>query len=420
MEDGRLPTTEEQQDTLRLPLVFTGIVLAPWMLGALLFGVAGVPTTGFGALKDAAAIALGGVTSALLAFLLLERSFRPLYAVVFAARAPSSPRLLGITPRILLAWALGSGVPILVLLSAALGESVSRSDLQVLIWYFGGVGLTVGALLVAVSARSVAVPVEALRRGVTRVDQGYLDTSVSVDNAGEIGLLQANFNQMINGLRERQRLQDLFGRHVGEDVAVAALERGVELGGELMEVSVLFVDLVGSTTLARQRTPHEVVEVLNDFFAAIIDVCHAEAGWVNKFEGDAALCVFGAPNPLPDHRARALRCARAMRAALERLSRSHSGLDAGIGVSSGTVVAGHVGAPHRYEYTVIGDPVNEAARLTDLAKQLDERVAASDSTVDEADADRSGWRCNSTVTLRGRDVPHVRLRTHTSSHRRMK
>src|SRR5439155_14875972 len=110
---------------------------------------------------------------------------------------------------------------------------------------------------------------------------------VEVDDASEIGLLQSGFNRMAAGLRERERLRDLFGRHVGEDVARAALDAGeLALGGEVREVAVLFVDLAGSTAMAGKRPPEEVVSLLNRFFAVVVDVVGAHGGWINKFEGD--------------------------------------------------------------------------------------------------------------------------------------
>src|SRR5207237_6672377 len=123
-------------------------------------------------------------------------------------------------------------------------------------------------------------------------------------------------------------------------------------------------------------------ELLNRFFTGVVRVVADEGGWVNKFEGDAALCVFGAPADQPDHAARALRAARRLAAELERL-----GVDAGIGVSSGRVVAGNIGAEDRYEYTVIGDPVNEAARLSEAAKTRPSRLAASEESVSRAGAE---------------------------------
>ena len=208
---------------------------------------------------------------------------------------------------------------------------------------------------------------------------------------------------MVAGLREREQLRDLFGRQVGADVAREALQRGIELGGETREVSVLFVDVIGSTELAHRESPERVVALLNEFFKAVVDEIHECGGMVNKFEGDAALCVFGAPVPQRDHAARALACSRRLRARIDALD---GGLDAAIGVSCGTVVAGNVGAEARFEYTVIGDPVNEAARLTELAKQHDERLLASSDTVDAAGgAETERWAVEDEVTLRGRECP---------------
>src|SRR6185369_4569757 len=117
-----------------------------------------------------------------------------------------------------------------------------------------------------------ATPVRVVRSALKQVEKGDLDCNVVVFDGTELGELQAGFNTMVGGLRERERVRDLFGRHVGEDVARTAMENDVELGGEVREVAVLFVDLVGSTRLAATRPPHEVVEILNAFFAVVIDV----------------------------------------------------------------------------------------------------------------------------------------------------
>src|SRR5262249_17507855 len=147
------------------------------------------------------------------------------------------------------------------------------------------------------------------------------------------------------------------------------LSKGAALGGKLHQASVLFVDVVGSTGLAQRIDPRTVVALLNRVFDAVVETVTAEGGWVNKFEGDAALCIFGPPAGLVEHATAALRAACTLRARLSSIAidRDRS-IDAGIGVATGTVVAGNVGAEQRYEYTVIGDPVNEAARLTELAK----------------------------------------------------
>jgi adenylate cyclase len=221
-----------------------------------------------------------------------------------------------------------------------------------------------------------------------------------VFDGSDLGLLQAGFNRMAEGLREREELRDLFGRHVGEDVARAALERGIELGGEELEVAVLFVDIVGSTELAAERPPQEVVSRLNEFFGIVVEVVEDHGGLVNKFEGDAALAIFGAPLPLDDAAGCALAAARVLAA---RLSEDVDELDAGIGVSAGRAVAGNVGSEARFEYTVIGDAVNEAARLCELAKEADGHVLASAAALEAASGDEAGrWREGEQVQLRGR------------------
>jgi adenylate cyclase len=313
----------------------------------------------------------------------------------------------GVTTRALFAWALGSAVPVVGLLLVAIasisGRAVSEHELAITALGLGGVALGTGLLVTWQAARAVAAPVVAVRGALRRVEAGDFDEEVPVFDGSELGLLQAGFNQMEAGLREREKMRDVFGRQVGEEVARAALERGVELGGEELDVAVLFVDLTGSTQLAAERPPGEVVELLNQFFGVVVDVVEKRGGMVNKFEGDAALAVFGAPVPLDDAAGCALAAAREL---AERLPDAAPGLDAGTGVSAGTVVAGNIGAERRFEYTVIGDPVNEAARLCELAKERDGRVLASERAVEAASEEERGhWQLGDEVELRGRSEP---------------
>jgi adenylate cyclase len=406
--EGRAPTAAERETVLHEPLRLGAVSLATWLGGAVLFiGL----NLAFGnpaavLVRLGVGIVFGGLTTSTLAFLLVERTLRPAFAYVLAGGAPRTDRYLGVRPRLMLSWAVGSGVPLLGI-ALAVGGPSHPADPAGAVVFLVAVGVIGGWLSMFVAARSVADPIEAVRHAVRQVSEGDLAAEVTVDDGGEVGLLQAGFNQMVSGLRERQRLRDLFGRHVGDEVARQALERGMGLGGEQREASALFIDLVGSTTLAAERPPHEVVATLNAMFDAVVRAVAAEGGWVNKFEGDAALCVFGAPSDQPDHAARALRAARGLRAALDSRREEDllAGLDAGIGVSSGIVVAGNVGAEERYEYTVIGDPVNEAARLTELAKQQPGRVLASERAVLAANGAAGDWAVVGEFELRGRGGP---------------
>jgi class 3 adenylate cyclase len=154
----------------------------------------------------------------------------------------------------------------------------------------------------------------------------------------------------------------------------------------------------------RRTGPEEMVGLLNRFFEVVVEAVEDGGGLVNKFEGDAALCVFGAPADHADPAGAALRAARRICDAVKDAGE----VDVGVGVACGRVWAGQVGAASRLEYTVIGDPVNEAARLTELAKDHPGRAVASEATVQAAEPDeRAHWARDREVELRGRGEPTV-------------
>jgi adenylate cyclase len=317
---------------------------------------------------------------------------------------PARPQLPGVGARALLSWTLGTGVVLVGLALVGLGglhePRFTRQRLAILILVLSLAGVLVGLAMTIGLARSVSERITALRRAVARVGQGELELEVPVDDGSELGLLQAGFNQMLDGLREREQIRDLFGRQVGEAVVRHALERGVELGGEARDAAVLFVDLQGSTALAQARDPAEVVSLLNRFFAIVVEVVADHDGWVNKFEGDAALCIFGAPLADQECASCALFAAREL---ARRLVAELPEIAAGIGVSAGRVVAGNIGAANRFEYTVIGDPVNEAARLSELAKRTDGRLLASGAALSRASREEAAnWQNDGETKLRGR------------------
>lgn len=403
----RNPTDRERKLALRAPVRIAWVHVALWLVGTLLFTALNAAFSLRLALSVGTTVALGGVTTSAFAYVLTERIGRTIAARALRSGVPARPVLPGVTARAIAAWALGSGVAMLGVtlagLTALAGSNADRDQLAITMLALGCVALVFGLLLVLLYARGTAAPVDSVRTALARVEEGDLDTELAVYDGSELGMLQAGFNRMVGGLRERERMRDLFGRHVGHEVAQEALERGVELGGETREVGVLFVDVVGSTELAASRPPSEVVALLNDFFAVVVTTVGEYDGWVNKFEGDAALAVFGAPVDCPDPAALALAAARRL---ASRLEEEFNQADVGIGVSAGEAVAGHIGAESRLEYTVIGDPVNEAARLTELAKTLPGRVAAAGRAVQAAgDEEASHWELGDEVQLRGRSEP---------------
>lgn len=410
ISSGESLTGRARSLALASPWLNASVSLFGWLLAAGVFpaySAIRLENTALEVVALAVTLVLGGLATMAVVYLLSERAVRPVLALAFSEEPPERVRGVAVRPRLLLSWGLGGAVPLLMIGVALSDSGADVESLRNVGWALVLAGLVVGWAITVRAARSVAEPLGSVRQAMRRVREGDLGVTVEVDDATEIGLLQAGFNEMAGGLREREQLRDLFGRHVGVGVAQQALERGVELGGELRDGSALFVDLTGSTALAAVRSPQEVVGLLNEFFAAVVESTDQEGGWVNKFEGDAALCVFGVPADQPDHAARALRAARVLAERLRGLRDRYPELDAGIGVSSGEIVAGNVGAEQRYEYTVIGDPVNEAARLSDEAKSRPGRVLAAEPAIVRArsSASTGGWREVATLELRGRTEP---------------
>jgi len=406
-------STVARQVVLHGPLRLVTVQAVLW-LGAV--GLSGALNATFSprlALSVAETVLLGGITTCALSYLLSERILRHTAARVLQGQPPRRAGLPGVTTRAVLFWALGTAVPVfglmLTAVTALVFGDVPVERLAVVVLSIGGTALGIGLLVTLAAADAVADPVNAVRRALRRVEEGDFDVRVPVYDGTELGELQAGFNRMAAGLRERERIRDLFGRQFGEDVAtVAAASDEVRLGGEVRRVAVLSVDIVGSTGLAAHRPPAEVVALLNRLFRVVVESVGEHGGWVNKFVGDAALAVFGAPLDAPDPAGSALAAGRCL---AERLAVELPEVTVGIGVSAGDAVAGNVGDVRRYEYTVVGDPVNEAARLTELAKAAPGGVLAAERAVALARNDEAArWELGEARLLRGRAEP-TRLAT---------
>lgn len=334
-----------QRVVLRGPLRLATVQTVLWVAATVVFVLLNVFSSPRLGLSVGVTVLLGGLATVAVTYRFCEIVLRHEVARVLDDRPPSGRALPGVALRAVGAWVLGTAVPLLGVLLAAAAALVfggyTPAGLAVVVLVLGGVALVVGFLVTVLTAASAAAPVLAVRRAQRKVEGGDYDVSVPVFDTTELGLLQAGFNTMFSGLRERERVRDLFGRQVGEDVARTAMEGDIELGGEVREVAVLFVDLLGSTELAATRPPTAVVEMLNVFFAVVVDVVEQHNGWINKFEGDAALAVFGAPTVLPDAAACALRAARVLG---ERITAELDDVSAGIGVSAGPAVAGNTPA----------------------------------------------------------------------------
>lgn len=402
------PDPEERQRTLELPWFFFRMSATLWVLPAVVLFVFNLQVSWLAAFISFGVVFTSGTATAATSYLLTTRLLKEPTARVLELDPPRAGATAGIGERAVFIWVLTTGVPaigLILMVAFSPWTEPSFERLAVASLAAGTMFVVVGLAASVLFAKSVGEPMHELTSALAEVEAGRYDVHVEVNEWGEIGQLQAGLNNMVVALREREQLRDLFGRHVGTDVARRALRHGVELGGEEVEAAALFVDVIGSTTFAASRGPAEVVAALNRFFEVVVEVVDAHDGLVNKFEGDAALCIFGAPLRLDDPAGHALAAARVM---AEQLRERVPELDAGIGVSQGLVIAGNVGATSRLEYTVIGDPVNEAARLTEQAKDRPERVVASERIVQSAAAEERGrWQLLDPLQLRGRLEPTV-------------
>ena len=246
--------------------------------------------------------------------------------------------------------------------------------------------------------RNVRKPLSRIIASTTAIADGDYQVRSDLRRQDEFGILGRHFDAMAAGLEEREFIRATFGRYVSEDVATAVLadHDAAALGGEEREVTVLFSDLRGYSTLSERLTPSQIVELLNAYLSAMGEVIDRHAGVVIEFLGDAILAVFNAPNRLPHHPELAVRCALEMSSALAKLNaewiasgfsatwRGHdlSGppLGARIGIHTGRVVAGNLGSKTRVKYAVIGDAVNVAARVESLNKSLRTEVLITAQT----------------------------------------
>jgi class 3 adenylate cyclase len=400
---GQEPTPEQQRAAMRIANRQAVVHFATWAASGVVFVLLNLDSGGGVACVIGAALLFGGATTSCMGYLVTQRTLRPVIAAAMRT-ATADTKIPGVLARLVITWLLFSTLPIagiaVILLASSNGWFVRKSaPVATPILILAALSLVLGIRAMVLVARSISDPIHNVVDAMAEVQHGR-GAYVAVYEPSEIGCLQTGFNQMVAGLAERERLRDLFGRHVGADVAQRALQQDPALFGDTREVAILFVDIVGSTALAAARPPREVAEILNEFFGIVVEAVDNRQGLINKFQGDAALAVFGAPLRIEEPASAALATARAL---ASRLGKLLPLVDFGVGVSVGSVFAGNVGAEHRYEYTVIGDPVNEAARLADYAKQQNSRILTSGSAIARASAtERGHWVQHGSAVLRGR------------------
>ncbi len=257
---------------------------------------------------------------------------------------------------------------------AAVVEAVART--RITIGVISAAALLVGLAGSFVLAGFITRPVDRLTRGVRRVQAGDWGTRVRVTTRDEIGMLTKAFNEMAQSIGEKELIKDAFSRYVSRQVADLILkdpERYIStLKGQRKEVAVLFADIRGFTPLSERLAPEEVVGLLNDYLSHMTDVVFKHEGTLDKFFGDGLMAVFGAPVEQENSTLNAVRAALEMQGRLREFNeiRGRTGeepLRVGIGVNYGEAVVGNIGSRQRMDYTVIGDTVNVAQRIQNVA-----------------------------------------------------
>jgi adenylate cyclase len=358
------------------------------------FVVIGLPvsiyaTVQFDLAAYSALIVFAGATVAvayasILHFFASELFMRPVLEDI----APQLPRdFAGAPLGIPLRWKLLGALPLINVITGVVVSglstdgSASLEDLGLDVVVALLVAFTISLELTVLVTRSVLQPVDDLLKATEAVKRGDLDVRVPFASGDEMGELAGSFNEMMQGLSERERLRTAFGSYVDPEVAERVLEEGELLEGQELEVTVMFVDIRDFTPRAQRWTARKTVSFLNEFFDVVVPRLLEYGGHANKFLGDGLLAVFGAPERLPDHAARAVASAQAIVRAVDE--RFGGEVRIGIGLNSGPVVAGSMGGGGRLEFSVIGDTVNVAARVEAITRETGDTVLITESTLSQ-------------------------------------
>jgi adenylate cyclase len=259
-------------------------------------------------------------------------------------------------------------------------ELAPATELETFLLNISLAALALATLAAIGLARSVSRPVLALVGHTQRIARGDYTVRNTTYRADELGRLSEAFDAMARGLDERDRVRDLLDKNVSPEIAAQLLRDGATLGGEERQVTVLFADLRGFTTLSEQLSAPELLALLNRYLDRMSAALEAHGGVIDKYIGDAIMALFGAPVAHGDDADRALAAALAMEKALvafnaELAAEGKPPLGIGIGINTARVVAGNIGSARRLNYSVIGDGVNVAARIESLTRNTEYRTS---------------------------------------------
>ncbi len=338
-----------------------------------------LPVLGIFPLLAGAAVAMG--YSAILHYLAVEAGMRPVLVDINSNLSPRQRTdfwAVSLRTRLMVALPLINLITGLVV-AALTSDGGGSSNLGLDVLVALAVATTISLELTVLLSKSILRPLRDLSRAVDRVSEGDYDVSVPVTTGDELGELAASFNEMVAGLADRERIREAFGTYLDEEVAEYILSEGFSEEGVEVEVTVMFCDVREFTEFASDATPQEVVAALNRLFEVIVPIIAGHGGHIDKFEGDGLLAVFGAPEPFADHADRAVRAACEIATAVNAEGRAGE-LRVGVGVNSGSVIAGAIGGAGRLNFSVIGGAVNVAARVEAHTRETGDDILITGET----------------------------------------
>jgi adenylate cyclase len=329
-------------------------------------------------------------------FLVELASHWGLFPVFFRdARADRTPNIFTLSLRGRgIMWAVSASIcpiaSLLLLIFAPRSPAINAGWFAV---FVGGIGIAFGIFTALMMSWLVAKPIDQLRAAADAVSHGDLDVDLGpagARRADEFGRLLSEFDHMVRELRDKEKLRQTFGLHVGKRAAERILARDPGLSGVEEEITVMFVDMRSWTARASVSPPPDVVEVMNDFFRVTVRVVEEEhRGMVNKYLGDGFMAIFGAGDSSSNHAHDATAAGREILSTVKILNdelaaKHRAPIQIGIGIHSGPAIVGSVGSPQRLEFTAIGNTVNIASRVEGLTKATGRPLLVTKAVRDRA------------------------------------
>lgn len=351
-----------------------------------------------------AIVFVGAPVTVLLVYFVLEYTVRRQALLLFPETAlstvPASFRIKVLFKLVVVSLMIGT-MPISVISYLTINQiheihagyqSISNfsSHAPIVIGFLLSLAVFVAFCLSAFLALSVSQPLSQLTSAMKRIRDGHLDVTIPVVSNDEIGFVAEGFNRMVEGLRERDTIRETFGSYLSREVVEEILNspNGVNLGGELREVTILVADLRGFTPLTASLPPEIVVKILNRYFACMVDIIFDFGGIVDEFTGDGILAFFGVPHPIRESQRQAVFCAMEMQQRIPELNRELSKsipelnllldnaeliqtdapfstipLTMAVVVHTGRLVVGNIGSEKRRKYGAVGTPINLTFRI---------------------------------------------------------